>query len=66
MLNGFGGRWIWAAAVCSGLMWFWYGDPPFIRALMIAGMLYIVYRIAIGLRIAAPRPIPAATHPMKR
>lgn len=67
VVKGFGGRWLWAAAVCSGLMWFWYGDPPFIRALMIAGMLYLVYRIAIGLRVApVPQSIAGSPDTVKR
>lgn len=61
--RGFGGRWLWAASVCAGLMWFWYGDLPFIRALMIAGLLYLTYRIGIGLRIRIPR-LSAPTVPL--
>ena len=40
-------RLMWAAVFCCGLLWFWYGDMAFIRAMMIAALIYVAYRFAI-------------------
>jgi hypothetical protein len=60
-------RLLWAATLCSGFLWFWYGDMPFIRAIMIAVAIYWMYRVAISLRwgprigLVPPRHSPPAT-----
>jgi hypothetical protein len=59
------GRVLWGSVFCAGFNWFWYGDMPFIRALMFAGILYVVYRVALSVRWTSPRlnaeGVPAAT-----
>jgi hypothetical protein len=42
-------RLLWASTMCAGFLWFWYGDMPFIRALMMAFLTYWLYRIALSL-----------------
>jgi hypothetical protein len=53
-------RLFWASTVCAGFLWFWYGDMPFIRALMIATAIYWMYRVALSLKwkptLGAVRP----------
>lgn len=45
-------RMLWASVLCSGFLWFWYGDMPFIRALLTALILYVTYRTLIS--VSAP------------
>jgi hypothetical protein len=47
-------RLMWAAIFCCGLLWFWYGDMAFIRAMMIAALIYLAYRFAIIARHRLP------------
>jgi hypothetical protein len=49
-----GGRILWGSVFCAGFNWFWYGDMPFIRALMFAGVLYLMYRVALSVQVTAP------------
>jgi hypothetical protein len=48
------GRLLWAATLCSGFLWFWYGDMPFIRAIMVAVAIYWMYRVALSLHLRSP------------
>lgn len=50
MQSGFLARQLWASAICGSFLWFWYGDMPMIRAMMISVLLYWGYRIALGFR----------------
>jgi hypothetical protein len=45
-------RMLWAAVFSAGFNWFWYGDMPFIRALMFAVILYFLYRVALSIRLS--------------
>jgi hypothetical protein len=47
-------RLMWASVLCCGFLWFWYGDMAFIRAMMIAGLVYFVYKLAIRSRYITP------------
>ena len=49
-----GARVIWGSMFCSSFLWFWYGDMSFIRALMIAGLVYVAYRVALSIQWTAP------------
>jgi len=49
-----GARVLWGALFCSSFLWFWYGDMSFIRGLMIAGLLFLAYRIALSVRWTSP------------
>ncbi|MGI8402146.1 MAG: hypothetical protein ACR2NS_11190 [Gemmatimonadaceae bacterium] len=51
-------RLMWASVFCSGLIWFWYGDMAFIRAIMAALLIYGVYRLTIikGSNAALAKP----------
>jgi hypothetical protein len=42
-------RLLWASTVCAGFLWFWYGDMPYVRALMMAFLTYWLYRFALSL-----------------
>jgi hypothetical protein len=55
-------RLLWGATVCSGFLWFWYGDMPFIRALMTAGAIYWMYRVALSLKW---KPAFSVVHPRR-
>ena len=46
-------RMLWASVLCSGFLWFWYGDMPFIRASLTALILYVTYRTLIS--VSSPR-----------
>jgi hypothetical protein len=64
--GSFGRRLLWGAVFCTGFTWFWYGDMPFVRALMAAGLLYVTYRVALSVRlgrgpVAAGRRVGALT-----
>lgn len=50
-----GPRVLRGSVFCGGFLWFWYGDMSFIRALMIAGLLYVVYRIGLSVQLGSPR-----------
>jgi hypothetical protein len=45
--GSFFARLMWGSVFCSGLIWFWYGDMAFIRAIMAALLIYAVYRLTI-------------------
>jgi len=45
--GSFFARLMWASVFCSGLIWFWYGDMAFIRAIMAALLVYVAYRLSI-------------------
>ena len=51
-----GGRVLWGSVFCGSFLWFWYGDMSFIRALMLAGIIYLSYRIALSVQWTAPQP----------
>jgi hypothetical protein len=50
-----GARVLWGSVFCGSFLWFWYGDMSFIRALMMAGLAYIGYRIALSIQWTTPR-----------
>jgi hypothetical protein len=48
-----GSRWsrfLYATVLCSSFQWFWYGDLAFIRALMSAVGVYLLYLFLVSLR----------------
>jgi hypothetical protein len=52
-------RLFWASTICSGFLWFWYGDMTFVRALMVAFIAYWLYRFALSLAWAT-QPVPSS------
>jgi hypothetical protein len=50
-----GSRMLWGSVFCASFLWFWYGDMSFVRALMIAGLLYGAYRVALSVQWPAAR-----------
>lgn len=47
------GRLVWGSTFTAGFFWFWYGDMPFMRAMMIAVLAYFFYRILLSIRLRA-------------
>jgi hypothetical protein len=56
-------RLLWASTMCAGFLWFWYGDMPYVRALMMTLLTYWLYRFALSLSwvtrpdLSALRPV---------
>lgn len=46
-------RLVWSASLGSGLLWFWYGDMPFIRAMAAALLVFVIYRLGLYVTVAA-------------
>ena len=56
-------RLLWASTICAGFLWFWYGDMPYVRALMMAFLTYWLYRFALSLSWVT-RTIPSSARPL--
>jgi hypothetical protein len=49
-----GGRVLYASVLCGSFQWFWYGDLAFIRALLSAALVYLIYRILLWISPTHP------------
>jgi len=48
-------RLVFGAVFVSGFNWFWYGDLPFIRGMLAAGVVGLMVEVALSVRLTRPR-----------